>query len=121
MASSGDRSQKGSIGLENVKARVEQNQTGNGTQPDISAAVEPFRSRTYPDSGFESGFGLDFDKVKVYKNYICTIHGLEKFFPEKIMICFLNFSGKSFCGKKPGELGHASKIYSTIFQETLFQ
>lgn len=64
MASSGDRSQKGSIGLENVKARVEQNQTGNGTQPDISAAVEPFRSRTYPDSGFESGFGLDFDKVK---------------------------------------------------------
>ena len=119
MASSGDRSQKGSIGLENVKARVEENQTGNGTQPDISAAVEPFRSRTYPDSGFESGFGLDFDKVISELNM--TIYGLEKFFPEKIMICFLNFSGKSFCGKKPGELGHASKIYSTIFQETLFQ
>ena len=100
MASSGDRSQKGSIGLENVKARVEQNQTGNGTQPDISAAVEPFRSRTYPDSGFESGFGLDFDKVKVYKNYICTIHGLEKFFPRNNNDLFFEFFRHKLLWKK---------------------
>ena len=55
MASSGDRPQKGSIGLENVKARVQ--------QTDKTVPVEPFKRRTYGDSGFESGFGFDFSKV----------------------------------------------------------
>ena len=73
LASSGDRPEKGTIGLENVKARVEQ-----------TDKIEPFKSRTYGDSGFESGFGIDFSKVSIRKfEKICNIRRLAQSFSKE--------------------------------------
>ena len=78
LASSGARPEKGTIGLENVKARVEQ-----------TDKIEPFKSRTYGDSGFESGFGFDFSKVSIgeFEN-ICNIRRYRLAWTSYLLIIF---------------------------------